>query len=325
MTKTTRTLMRIGLVLALTTLLAGCGGGRGGDDAAGTTTATGGGSDLSGRIEIDGSSTVGPFTTAAAERFQQQNPDVQVTVGVSGTGGGFERFCRGETDLSNASRPIKDEEATACKEGGVEYVEFQVVNDALTVVVNRDNDWVTCLTIEQVAKIWGPDSKVSNWNEVDPSFPDVSLKLFGPGTDSGTFDYFTAEINGEEGASRSDYSASEDDNNTVTGVSGEQGGLGYFGFSYFEENQDKLKAVEIDGGDGCIAASVENAQNGTYKPLARPLFVYVKQEALARPEVEALMHHILDNETAIAEASQFVPLTDEQLTKAQADLASALG
>ena len=325
MTKTTRTLMRIGLVLALTTLLAGCGGGRGGGDAAGTTTATGGGSDLSGRIEIDGSSTVGPFTTAAAERFQQQNPDVQVTVVVSGTGGGFERFCRGETDLSNASRPIKDEEATACKEGGVEYVEFQVVNDALTVVVNRDNDWVTCLTIEQVAKIWGPDSKVSNWNEVDPSFPDVSLKLFGPGTDSGTFDYFTAEINGEEGASRSDYSASEDDNNTVIGVSGEQGGLGYFGFSYFEENQDKLKAVEIDGGDGCIAASVENAQNGTYKPLARPLFVYVKQEALARPEVEALMHHILDNETAIAEASQFVPLTDEQLTKAQADLASALG
>ena len=325
MTKTTRTLMRIGLVLALTTLLAGCGGGRGGGDAAGTTTATGGGSDLSGRIEIDGSSTVGPFTTAAAERFQQQNPDVQVTVGVSGTGGGFERFCRGETDLSNASRPIKDEEATACKEGGVEYVEFQVVNDALTVVVNRDNDWVTCLTIEQVAKIWGPDSKVSNWNEVDPSFPDVSLKLFGPGTDSGTFDYFTAEINGEEGASRSDYSASEDDNNTVIGVSGEQGGLGYFGFSYFEENQDTLKALEIDGGDGCVAPSVANAQSGTYKPLARPLFVYAKQEALARPEVEALMHHILDNETAIAEASQFVPLTDEQLTKAQADLASALG
>ena len=316
---------RIALFLVLATLVAGCGGGRGGD-ASGTTTApSGGGGDLSGRIQADGSSTVGPFTTAAAERFQNEQPGVQVTVAVSGTGGGFERFCRGETDLSNASRPIKDEEATACKEGGVEYVEFQVVNDALTVVVNRDNNWVTCLTIEQLAKIWGPDSKVSNWNEVDPSFPDVSLKLFGPGTDSGTFDYFTAEINGEEGASRSDYSASEDDNNTVTGVSGEQGGLGYFGFSYFEENQDKLKAVEIDGGDGCIAASVENAQNGTYKPLARPLFVYVKQEALARPEVEALMHHILDNETAIAEASQFVPLTDEQLTKAQADLASALG
>ena len=313
------------LLLGLLALLAGCGGGRGSDDAAGTTTAaTGGGSDLSGRIEIDGSSTVGPFTTAAAERFQQQNPDVQVTVGVSGTGGGFERFCRGETDLSNASRAIKDEEVTACKDGGVEYVEFQVANDALTVVVNMDNDWVTCLTIEQLAKIWGPGSKVSNWNQVDPSFPDVPLKLFGPGTDSGTFDYFTAEINGEEGASRSDYSASEDDNNTVTGVSGEKGGLGYFGFSYFEENQDKLRAVEIDGGGGCVAPSVATAQDGTYKPLSRPLFIYVKQDALQRPEVEAFLRYILDNETAIAEASQFVPLTDEQLTKAHADLEGAL-
>ena len=313
------------LLLGLLALLAGCGGGRGSDDAAGTTTAaTGGGSDLSGRIEIDGSSTVGPFTTAAAERFQQQNPDVQVTVGVSGTGGGFERFCRGETDLSNASRAIKDEEVTACKDGGVEYVEFQVANDALTVVVNTDNDWVTCLTIEQLAKIWGPGSKVSNWNQVDPSFPDVPLKLFGPGPDSGTFDYFTAEINGEEGASRSDYSASEDDNNTVTGVSGEKGGLGYFGFSYFEENQDKLRAVEIDGGGGCVAPSVATAQDGTYKPLSRPLFIYVKQDALQRPEVEAFLRYILDNETAIAEASQFVPLTDEQLTKAHADLEGAL-
>ena len=244
------------LLLALATLLAGCGGGRGDDDASGTTTeATGGTSDLSGRIEADGSSTVGPFTTAAAERFQQQNPDVQVTVGVSGTGGGFERFCRGETDLSNASRPIKeDEETPLCKDGGVEYVEFQVANDALTVVVNKDNDWVTCLTTDQLAKIWGPGSKVKNWNEVDPSFPDEKLSLFGPGTDSGTFDYFTDAINGEEGASRSDYNASENDNVTVTGVSGEKGGLGYFGFSYFEENQDTLKAIEIDGGDGCVDA-----------------------------------------------------------------------
>ena len=319
--------MRTALLLALSALLAGCGGGRGGDDdASGTTTAaSGGGSDLSGRIEADGSSTVGPYTTAAAERFQQENPDVQVTVGVSGTGGGFERFCRGETDLSNASRPIKDEEATICQDKGVEYVEFQVANDALTVVVNKDNDWVTCLTTEQLAKIWGPDSKVENWNEIDSPFPDVSLKLFGPGTDSGTFDYFTGEINGEEGASRSDYSASEDDNNTVTGVSGEKGGLGYFGFSYFEENQDKLKAVEIDGGDGCVAPSVAAAQDGTYKPLSRPLFIYVKQDALDRPEVAAFMQYTLDNETAIAEAAQFVPLTDEQLTKAKTDLESALG
>ena len=320
------TLIKTALLFGLLALLGGCGGGRGGDgEAGGTTTAPGGASDLSGRIEIDGSSTVGPFTTAAAERFQQENSEVQVTVGVSGTGGGFERFCRGETDLSNASRPIKEEETTACESGGVEYVEFQVANDALTVVVNQDNDWARCLTTEQLATIWGPDSKVKNWNEVDPSFPDQKLSLFGPGTDSGTFDYFTDEINGEEGASRSDYSASEDDNNTVTGVSGEQGGLGYFGFSYFEENQDALKAVEIDGGDGCVAPSVENAQNGTYEPLARPLFIYAKTEALGKPEVEALMRYVLDNGVEIAEASQFVPLTDEQLEKAQSDLEGALG
>ena len=325
MTKNTRTIAKIALLLGLVTLLtAGCGRDDS-NDTSGTTTSAGGGSDLSGRIEADGSSTVGPYTTAAAERFQRENGGVQVTVGVSGTGGGFERFCRGETDLSNASRPIKDEEVTACKDKGVEYVEFQVANDALTVVVNKDNDWVKCLTTEQLAKIWGPSSKVSNWNQIDQSFPDEKLSLFGPGTDSGTFDYFTGEINGEEGASRSDYNASEDDNTTVTGVSGEKGGLGYFGFSYFEENQDKLSALEIDGGDGCVAPSVATAQDGTYKPLSRPLFIYVKKDALKRPEVDAFLSYILENETAIAEASQFVPLTDEQLTKAKSDLETALG
>jgi len=324
MTTTTGTITKIPLLLGLVALLAaGCG--RDDSNSSGTTTSAGSGSDVSGRIEADGSSTVGPYTTAAAERFQQQNGGVQVTVGVSGTGGGFERFCRGETDLSNASRPIKEEEATACKDKGVEYVEFQVANDALTVVVNKDNDWVTCLTTEQLAKIWGPSSEVNNWNQVDASFPDEKLSLFGPGTDSGTFDYFTGEINGEEGASRSDYNASEDDNTTVTGVAGEKGGLGYFGFSYFEENQDKLNAVEIDGGDGCVAPSVTAAQDGTYKPLSRPLFIYVKKDALTRPEVAAFIQYILDNETAIAEASQFVPLTDEQLTKAKSDLETALG
>ena len=320
------TITRIALVAVLALLVAGCGGGRGDDDeAGGTTTAASGGSDLSGRIEADGSSTVGPYTTAAAEKFQSENPDVQVTVGVSGTGGGFERFCRGETDLSNASRPIKDEEAKVCEDAGIEAVEFQVANDALTVVVNTENDWVDCLTVDQLKTIWGPDSKVGNWNEVDSSFPDQKLSLFGPGTDSGTFDYFTDEINGEEGASRSDYSASEDDNTIVTGVSGEQGGLGYFGFSYFEENQDKLKALEVDGGDGCVAPSVENAQNGTYKPLSRPLFVYVKQESLQKPEVASFLRYVLDNEQAIAEQAQFVPLTDEQLAKAESDLEAATG
>jgi phosphate transport system substrate-binding protein len=321
----TKVITKGALLLALLALAAGCGGGRGGDaDAAGTTTEASGGEGLSGRIEADGSSTVGPYTTAAAERFQQAESGVQVTVGVSGTGGGFERFCRGETDLSNASRPIKDEEAQVCADKGIEYVEFQVANDALTVVVNTENDWATCLTTEQLATIWGPDSNVSNWNQVDPSFPDEELQLFGPGTDSGTFDYFTDEINGEEGASRSDYAASEDDNTIVTGVSGEKGGLGYFGFSYFEENQDTLKAVEIDGGDGCVAPSVETAQDGTYTPLSRPLFVYAKTESLGRPEVEAFIRFMIDNETEIAEASQFVPLTDEQLDKSKADLEAAL-
>ena len=287
----------------------------------GTTTSparrTGGASEsLSGRIEADGSSTVGPFTTRAAELFQQENSDVQVTVGVSGTGGGFERFCAGETDLSNASRSIDDDEKAICEQKGVEYVEFQVANDALTVVVNTENDWATCLTTDELKKIWEPDSQVNNWNQVRSDFPDQELKLFGPGTDSGTFDYFTDAINGEEGASRTDYSPSEDDNVIVQGVSGEKGGLGYLGFSYYEENQDTLKAVEIDSGDGCVAPSVETAQDGTYTPLSRPLFVYAKTESFARPEVAAFVQYLLDNADTIAEEAQFVPLTDEQKQEA---------
>jgi phosphate transport system substrate-binding protein len=241
MTTKTRTITTVALLLGILALAAGCGGGRGDDDeAAGTTTEASGGGDLSGRIEADGSSTVGPYTTAAAERFQQQESGVQITVGVSGTGGGFERFCRGETDLSNASRPIDDEEAQICTDSGVEPVEFQVANDALTVVVNPENDWATCLTVEELNAVWKPGSNVSNWSQVRAGFPNVPLKLFGAGTDSGTFDYFTDVINGEEGASRTDYSASEDDNVTVQGVAGSKGGLGYFGFSYFEENQGSL-------------------------------------------------------------------------------------
>ena len=328
MTNMPRRIALLALLLLVAAVAAGCGGGRGGDDEASdeTTTESGGfgGEQLSGRIQADGSSTVGPFTTAAAERFGAVQPDVQITVGVSGTGGGFERFCRGETDLSNASRPMKDEEAAICEEAGIEYTEFQVVNDALTVVVNTENDWVDCLTVEQLNRIWGPNSKVGNWSDVEPSYPDERLTLFGPGTDSGTFDYFTDEINGEEGASRSDYAASEDDNTIVTGVSGEKGGLGYFGFSYFEENQDTLKALEIDGGEGCVAPSVETAQDGTYTPLARPLFIYAKNESFARPEVAAFVQYALDNETEIAEASQYVPLTDEQLEQAQTDFEAAV-
>ena len=317
---TTRTLIAALLVLVLA-VAAACGG----DDDSAASIAAGGSESLSGRIEADGSSTVGPFTTRAAESFQQENSGVQVTVGVSGTGGGFERFCAGETDISNASRAIEDDEKAACEQQGVEYAEFQVANDALTVIVNSENDWATCLTTEELKKIWEPDSEVNSWNQVRPDFPDQELKLFGPGTDSGTFDYFTDSINGEEGASRTDYSPSEDDNIIVQGVSGEKGGLGYLGFSYYEENQDTLKAVEIDSGDGCVAPSADTAQDGTYTPLSRPLFVYVKTESLAKPEVEAFVQYMLDNAASIAEEVQFVGLTDEQKQEALSAFDEAKG
>src|SRR5215218_5890384 len=248
------TLFRLALITAAALAVTACGGSGGG----------GGGDGLSGRIEADGSSTVGPFVTAAAEDFQAQNPGVQVTVGISGTGGGFERFCAGETDLSDASRPIKDdEEVPVCQTNGIEYTEFHVANDGIAVVTNKENDWATCLTVEQLAKIWGPDSKIDNWNQVDPSFPDQKLTLAGPGTDSGTFDFFTGVINGEEDASRTDYQATEDDNVTVQAVSSDKGGLGYFGLSYFEQNQDTLNDLEVDGGSGCVAPSSETVQDGS--------------------------------------------------------------
>jgi len=273
-----------------------------------------GGSDSSSSvITADGSSTVGPFTTKAAEDWKAAGGS-DVTVGISGTGGGFERFCAGETDISNASRAIKEEEAAICAENGIEYVELQVATDALTNVVNAENDWATCLTVDQLNEIWKPGSKVSNWSQVDPSYPDVAVKLYGAGTDSGTFDYFTDVINGDEGASRSDFSATEDDNVTVQGVSGDKGALGYFGFSYYEENQEKLVALEVDGGKGCVAPSVETAQDGSYSPLARPLFMYVKTSSLADTEGLAdFVRYTLDNEQTIAEQAQFVPLGQEQI------------
>jgi phosphate transport system substrate-binding protein len=305
---------RLALAAALVLFLSGCGGDGG--------SSKGGG--LSGTIQADGSSTVAPLATAAAERFQRDQPDVRVTVGVSGTGGGFERFCRGETDLSDASRPIKPEEARACKGKGIDYVEFQVANDALTVVVSKDNTWARCLTIAQLRKIWDQGSKVKSWKQVDPKFSDVELKLYGPGTDSGTFDFFTEKVNGKDGRSRSDYSASEDDNVIVQGVAGDKGALGYFGFSYYEQNQDKLNAVAIDAGNGSVAPSVASAQSGKY-PLSRPLFIYVKNTSLRRPEVKAFLRFILDNEEELAKAAQFVPMTDAQLQTSEQAFTAAAG
>ncbi len=283
----------------------------------------GGGDDGGGAISADGSSTVGPFVTRAAEDFKDAE-GVDVTVGISGTGGGFERFCAGETDLSNASRPIDEDEQALCADAGVEYIEIRIATDALTNVVSTENDWATCLTGDQLATIWGPGSKVSNWNQVDPSFPDVELTLFGPGTDSGTFDYFTGVINGEEGASRTDYSPSEDDNVIVQGVSGDRGGLGYFGFSYFEQNQARLKALEVDGGSGCVAPSADAAQDGSYAPLSRPLYVYVKQSSFDDDqEVRNFVTFMLENNASIAEEAQFVPLSEEQLAEERSKLGEA--
>ncbi len=281
---------------------------------------------LSGRVQADGSSTVGPLTSAAAELYREVQPNVNVTVGISGTGGGFERFCRGETDISNASRPIKEEEAALCEEAGIEYTELQVAIDALTVVVTNANDWVECLTVEQLNAIWNPDSTIENWSDVPGGdYPDVALPLAGPGTDSGTFDYFTDEVNGEEGASRTDYTPSEDDNVIVQAVTGDEGALGYFGFTYYEENEDSLKALEIDGGDGCVAPSADAARSGEYSPLARPLFVYVTNESLTRPEVEDFVSFFLENNETIAEQALFIPPSDEQKQEALATFAAATG
>jgi phosphate transport system substrate-binding protein len=291
------------------------------DDDGGSTGSTPSG--LSGDIRVDGSSTVGPLTEAIAEEFNAENPDVKVTVGTSGTGGGFEKFCAGETDINDASREIEDDEAKACQGKGIGYEAIQVANDALTVVVNPDNP-VECMTTDQLKQVWEPKSTVKNWSEIQglqPSF-DAELALYGPGTDSGTFDFFTDKINGEEGAQRTDYNdIGEDDNATVTGVSGAEGGMGYFGYSYYQENQDKVKALQIDGGNGCVAPSVETAQDGSYY-LSRPLFVYPSDKALANETVDGFLQFYLDNINAVAEQIGFIPMTDEQLSKSQSQLES---
>ena len=292
------------------------------DDDNGGSGQGGGGGDLSGTIRIDGSSTVAPFAQAAQESFQAENPDVRITVGTSGTGGGFEKFCAGETDISNASRPIKDdEEVPLCEKAGVSYKEVQVANDGIAVVSNPDLK-VDCMTTDQLKELWNQGSKVKNLSEVDPKLPDAELTLFGPGTDSGTFDYFTDEINGEEGVSREDYQPSEDDNVLVQGVAGEAGGFGYFGFSYYEQNQDKLNLVGVDGGEGCVKPSTETIQDGSYTPLGRPLFMYPSTKALKRPEVKAFMDYVVENYQPIAEASQIVPMSQSQADKAKTALGS---
>jgi phosphate transport system substrate-binding protein len=282
---------------------------------------------LSGQIALDGSSTVEPFAQAAVELFNEGNPDVELSVGAAGTSGGFEKFCAGETDISNASRPIEEEEVAACEKGGVEYTEVPVANDGIAVVTSPGLE-ISCLTTDQLAQLWSDDS-VTNYSdlgedaETGEPLPDADVSLYGPGTDSGTFDYFTEEINGEEGLSRSDYQASEDDNQLVSGVAGDEAGLGYFGFSYYEQNADQLNLVAVDAGDGCVAPSADAIQAGDYAPLSRPLFMYPSAELLADEAGAGFMQFVVDNYDAIAEAALIVPMDDTQAEEAASALEGA--
>jgi phosphate transport system substrate-binding protein len=279
---------------------------------------------IRGTVNADGSSTVAPFAQAAAESFERRYSGAHVLVGVSGTGGGFERFCKNETDLSNASRPIKLSEAAKCHDAGVGYIQFLVANDGISLVVNKNNTWATCLTTNELKKVWDKGSKVDSWRDVRSSFPDVPLRLFGPGTDSGTFEFFTERINQKARQSRSDYLASEDDNVLVRGVAGERGGLGYFGLSYYLANKSRLKVLKVNGGAGCVAPSVATVQNRTYTPLSRGLFVYAKKRSFKRDVVAAFIKHMIVNEKTISTKAKIVPLTKAQLRKAQRQYNTAI-
>jgi phosphate transport system substrate-binding protein len=301
-------------VAVIAMALSACGGANAGAD-------TGSGNGASGSVAVDGSSTVFPMSNAAAELLSEENPDVQVAVAESGTGGGFEKFCAGQTDISDASRPIEQEEKDACAKEGIEYTELQVATDALTVVVHPDLD-VDCLTTDQLVKLWEPGSKVTNWNQLDPSFPDQEISLFGPGSDSGTYDYMAADVIGDESeTTRDDYEASEDDNVLVQGVAGTEGATGYFGYTYYEENTDSLKALSIDDGNGCVAPSAETAQAGEYTPLSRPLFVYVKNSAYNdNAAVKEYVDFYVENLADIADVGKFIPLSDDLYSKTQSAL-----
>jgi phosphate transport system substrate-binding protein len=279
---------------------------------------------LSGKITADGSSTVFPIMEALAEEFGKQASGVDITVDFSGTGGGFKRFCAGETDISDASRPIKDEEMATCAENGVSYYTFEIAYDGIAIVVNPENDWVTCLTVDQLSKMWAKDSTVKKWSDIDPSWPSEDIALYGPGTDSGTYDYFTQQINGEEGVSREDYTPSEDDNVLVEGVAGDKNALGFFGLAYFEQNQDRLKLLQVDGGNGCVAPSAETVQNLTYTPLSRPLFLYVSANSLSRPEVQEFMRFSVAEANVYTEEVGYVDSPLQVYTDDQAKLEAAI-
>jgi len=317
------------LLLAVTmagAVLAGCGTGNSANNTApqqstGNEAPAQEAPALSGTVKVDGSSTVFPITEAAAEEFQNQNPGVQVTVGVSGTGGGFKKFQVGEIDIADASRPIKDAEAEEAKKNNIDFIEIPVAYDGLSVVVNKENTWVDKLTVDELKKIWEPESKVKLWSDVRPEWPQEEIKLYGPGTESGTFEYFTEAVVGEAKKSRADYTQSEDDNVLVQGISGDKNSLGYFGFAYYEENADKLKLVPIDSGDGkAVTPSIETIKDGSYKPLSRPLLIYVSKPSLQKPEVKAFVEFYLKNAPALVESVFYVPLEEAKYQEALSKL-----
>lgn len=291
---------KLAALLTVSLVLGACGGGGDAD-----------GDRLTGEVVIDGSSTVFPVAEAVAEEFQIANPRVRVSVGVSGTGGGFSRFCAGETDITNASRHISEDERAQCEANGIEFSELPIAMDGLSVIVNPQNDFVECLTVEELRRIWEPDSSVETWREVRSEWPAEELSLYGPGTDSGTFDYFTETIMGESGASRTDFQASEDDNILVQGVSGDPWALGYLGYAYYRENEERLGVVAVDGGDGCVEPTDRTIDDGSYRPLSRPLFIYVKHDALQRPAVRAFMEFTVENAPEVVPSTGYLALSAE--------------
>ncbi|MPZ62601.1 MAG: phosphate ABC transporter substrate-binding protein PstS family protein [Propionibacteriales bacterium] len=311
------------VALSLTLALAACGSGDDSQASEGGGGGGGGDAELSGEIAIDGSSTVAPLSEPMGELFNQEQSGVNVSVGTSGTGGGFEKFCVGETDISDASREIADEEIQMCEQNGIEFEQLTVANDALSVVVHPDNP-VECITVDQLNQIFDPKSTISSWSEIDGLEADFGedLEIFSPGADSGTFDYFTDAVNGEEGAQRTKgvNIVGENDNATVTGVSGTPGGIGYFGYSFYVENQDKLKALQIENPDTgeCVAPEPEATQAGDYAPLGRQLYIYPSAQALQKPEVLEFVNFYITNVNNVAEQVGFIPMTDEQIAEAQA-------
>jgi phosphate transport system substrate-binding protein len=269
--------------------------------------------EATGSISVDGSSTVYPITEAVAEEFRAVKPEIDVTIGVSGTGGGFQKFVRGETNISDASRPIKDKEAAAAKENNIKYVELKVALDGLAVVINPENDWAKSFTVEELKKIWEPAAQgtIMKWNQINPEWPNEEIHLYGPGVASGTFDYFTEVINGKSGSSRGDYTASEDDNLLVQGVAGDKFGLGFFGLAYFKENEGKLALASIDGGNGPVIPTAETVNDGSYSPLSRPLFIYVNSSSVSNPEVVEFVRFYLKEAGKLSTDVGYFPLTDK--------------